>query len=114
MVFRKVSISTKIFEKTNSVVTWIAHKPVLLTKYNGDYFAMEAVCGHMGCAILNKVEGKEAVCPAHGARYDVTNGNKVSEPQIKPEAPCEYDSIGEPLKTFKVLENNGFLEVDTD
>lgn len=73
---------------------------------------MDAVCGHMGCAILDKVEDKEAICPAHKARYDITTGKKTSDAVIKPEIKCEYETIGENLKIYNVREDDGFLEVD--
>ncbi len=112
MVFKKISISIKIFEKTNSVVTWISGRPIILAKYDNNYYAMDAVCAHMGCAILDKVNGKNAICPAHGAQYDITNGRKVVDAIIKPEAPCEYDKSEIPLKTYPIRENQGFLEID--
>ncbi|KAA8923130.1 Rieske (2Fe-2S) protein [Thermoplasma sp.] len=112
MVYRKVSISTKVFESTNAIIAWVSGRPVLLSKYDGRYYAMDAVCGHMGCAILDRVEGREAVCPAHKARYDITSGKKTADAIIRPEVKCEYDNSSETLRTYPVRENNGFLEVD--
>ncbi|WP_297217949.1 Rieske (2Fe-2S) protein [Thermoplasma sp.] len=112
MAYKRVSISTKIFENTNAIVAWVSGRPVLLSRFEGKYYAMDAVCGHMGCAILDKVEGKEAVCPAHKARYDITTGKKTAEAMIRPDVKCEYDGSGETLKIYPVRENEGFLEVD--
>ncbi|MGC8505786.1 MAG: Rieske (2Fe-2S) protein [Thermoplasmata archaeon] len=112
MTYRKVSISTRIFEKTNSVIAWVSGTPVLLVRYNDKYYAMNPVCSHMGCALIDYVEGREAVCPAHGARFDVTTGDLLAEAKIKPEMKCEYSDSRNPLKTYNVRENKGFLEVD--
>ncbi len=112
MTYQKIGISIKIFESTNHYITWISSRPILVTKYDGNYYAMDAICGHMGCALLERVSGKIAECPAHGAKYDVTTGEKVGEPRVKPESGCEYEKIGTPLKTYKIRETNGFLEVD--
>ncbi len=112
MAYKRISISTKIFEKSNHFITWINQRPVLITKYEGKYYGMDAVCGHMGCALLDIVSGNVAECPAHGAKYDVTNGNRIAEPRIRPEKGCEYDNINNPLKTYAIKENEGFLEID--
>jgi len=112
MVFRRITISLKVFERTNSILTWIAGRPVLLSKYDGKYFAMDAVCAHMGCALLDRVEGNLAICPAHGAQYDITTGEKKVDAKIRPEVKCEYDSLTLPLKMYGTRENEGFLEID--
>ncbi|MGC8608904.1 MAG: Rieske (2Fe-2S) protein [Thermoplasmata archaeon] len=112
MVYKRVSISIKIFEKTTSVVTWIDGRPILIARYSGKYYGMDAVCAHMGCAILDRVEENRAICPAHGAEYDITNGKRVKDAFIRPEAVCEYDDIKAPLRTYEVKENEGFLEID--
>ncbi len=112
MAYRRVSISTKLFERTNSVMAWVSGKPVLLARYDEKYYAMDPVCSHMGCALIDRVEGREAVCPAHGARFDVTTGDLLAEAKIKPEMKCEYSESKNSLKTYNVRENNGFLEVD--
>ncbi len=112
MSYKKITISTKVFEKTDSIVTWIDKRPVLIAKYNGKYYGLDAVCAHMGCAILDTVKNGHAVCPAHGAEYDITSGEKVKDAFVRPEAPCEYDESRIPLKTYNVREKEGFLEIE--
>lgn len=112
MTYYRVGISTKLFEKTNSVIAWVAGKPVLLATYRERYYAMDPVCSHMGCALIDHVEENEAVCPAHSARFDITSGKLLVSPRIKPEIKCEYTDSNNPLKTYDVRENNGFLEID--
>jgi len=112
MTYRKISVSTKIFEKENHFIAWVNGRPILVAKYEGKYFAMDAVCAHMGCALLERVSGKVAECPAHGAKYDITSGERIAEARIRPEVPCEYDSISLPLRTYKVRESDGFLDID--
>ena len=112
-MLKKVGISGKAFERRNSLISWVDDKPILIAKYNGSYYAMHAVCAHMGCALLTEVEGKIAACPAHGARYDVTTGAMIDKPQVRPEAPCEYSDSKTPLETYKVRETSeGPLEIE--
>ncbi|MEM0134797.1 MAG: Rieske 2Fe-2S domain-containing protein [Thermoplasmatales archaeon] len=112
MTYERVGISTKIFEKTNHYITWLNSRPILVAKVEGKYYAMDAVCSHMGCALLENVSGKYAECPAHGAKYDIITGERVTEAVVRPEAKCEYDNNTVPLKTFLVKESNGFLEIE--
>lgn len=112
MTYRRIGVSVKIFERTNHFITWIAARPVLVCKYEGSYYGMDAVCSHTGCALLEIASGKYAECPAHGAKYDVTSGEMTAEARIHPEANCEYDSLKIPLKTYNVREKEGFIEVE--
>jgi len=62
-----------------------AGKEILITNYEGKYFAIDARCTHMGGKLINgKLEGKIVTCPIHGARFDVTTGVSVSGPKLGP------------------------------
>lgn len=112
-MFRRVGISTRAFETRSSLVSWVDGKPILITKHDGDYSAMNAVCAHVGCVLLTDIEDNTAICPAHGARYDVTSGSMIERPHVKPEAPCEYSESKTPLETYAVRRTpEGLLEVD--
>lgn len=112
-MLKRVGISTRAFERRNAFVSWVDGRPMLITKYNGSYYAINAVCAHMGCVLLTEAEGNIATCSAHGARYDVTTGGVIEKPQIKPDAPCEYSESKTPLETYKIRETpEGFLEVE--
>lgn len=108
----KVRIHSMVFEKRNSLLIWYNSKPLLIVKSDGKYYAMEAICAHMGCAILSEVEGTTAICPAHGAKYDVRTGELIEKPTVKPEVPCESEKLSIPLKTYSVtVSADGFLEI---
>ncbi|WP_069807542.1 Rieske (2Fe-2S) protein [Vulcanisaeta thermophila] len=112
-MWKRVTILVKVFDRRNSVITWVDNKPILIVKYGNEYYGMHAICAHMGCALLTDVEGYVATCPAHGAKYDVRTGEMIEKPQVRPEAPCEYEKLSVPLKTYKVrVTQDGFLEVD--
>ncbi len=108
-----MSILVKVFERRNSVITWVDGKPILIVKYGDNYYGMHAVCAHMGCALLTDVNGYIATCPAHLAKYDVRTGEMIEKPQVRPDTPCEYADIKTPLPTYRVrVTQDGFLEVD--
>ncbi len=112
MTFRKVSISTRVFARRSSILTWVNRRPVLVAKVGDGLYAMDAVCAHLGCAVLTEANGPQVTCPAHEAVWDIRTGALVAEPKIKPEMPCEEDAVKVPLRTYAVRERDGFLEVD--
>ncbi len=109
----KVRVHVHAFEERNSLLIWLKGRPVLVVKDGDKLYGMDAVCAHMGCAILSEVNGTTAMCPAHGAKYDVTNGKMIEKPNVKPEIPCEQEQIKLPLKTYKVtVGEDGLLDVN--
>ena len=112
MVAHRVSISTRLFERRSSVVTWVNRRPILVARVDGRIYALDAVCAHMGCALLSHTEGPAAICPAHEARYDVRTGALLEAPKVKPEIPCEEEHLSIPLRTYPVTERDGLLEID--
>ncbi|MFB6470362.1 MAG: Rieske (2Fe-2S) protein [Vulcanisaeta sp. AZ3] len=112
-MWRRINILVKVFERRNSIIAWVGGKPILIVKEDNNYYGMLAICAHMGCALLTDVNGHIATCPAHLARYDVRTGEMIEKPQVRPEAPCEYEKLSIPLPTYKVrVTQDGFLEVD--
>ena len=60
-------------------------REILLTNLDGKIYAISRRCGHMNAPLEDGVlKGKEVVCPMHGARFDVTTGQKVSDPVMAP------------------------------
>lgn len=113
MAFSPISMSTRIFERRNSIVTWWQKRPVIVVKDGPDYFAMDAVCAHMGCAVLTEAEGHLVTCPAHGAQFDVRTGALVTPARVRPEQPCSEENMTVPLRTYPIRERDGFLEMET-
>jgi len=109
----RVNILVKVFERRNSIIAWVNNKPILIVKYGDRFYGMDAVCAHMGCALLTDVNGYVATCPAHLAKYDVRTGEMIEKPSVRPDAPCEYMQVKAPLKTYRVnVTPEGFLEVE--
>ncbi|KUO92176.1 MAG: Rieske 2Fe-2S domain-containing protein [Thermocladium sp.] len=110
----KIRISTKVFDKENSIITWVNNRPVLVAKVEGRLYAMDAVCAHMGCALLTKVNGYIVTCPAHEAQYDIRTGQLIAKAKIKPDEECETEKVKLPLKTYEASEtSDGFIEINT-
>lgn len=112
MAFRKVSISTRVFSRRSSILAWVNHRPVLVAKVGDVIYAMDAVCAHLGCALLAEVDGSQVTCPAHEAIWDIRTGALVAEPKIHPEMPCEEEALRVPLRTYPAREREGFVEID--
>jgi nitrite reductase/ring-hydroxylating ferredoxin subunit len=112
MAFRRVSLSTRIFSKRNSVLTWIGRRPILIVKVGDELYAMDAVCAHVGCALLTEVQDYAVTCPAHEAVYDIRTGQLLAEAKVKPELPCEEEALHVPLRTHRAREKEGFIEID--
>ena len=58
---------------------------VALCNVDGDFHAIEDVCTHdAGPLDQGELAGKEIKCPRHGAKFDVTTGNALTLPAVKP------------------------------
>lgn len=67
----------KVFEVNDSRVA--------LCKVNGEVYAIADVCTHDGGPLgEGDLDGYEIICPRHGARFDVRNGNVLAFPAITP------------------------------
>jgi nitrite reductase/ring-hydroxylating ferredoxin subunit len=109
----KVRILAKVFEERDHILTWFKGRPVLVVKRPEGLYAIDAVCAHMGCALLTEVDGYYAVCPAHKAKYDIRTGEMVEKPVVRPEVPCEFEAIKPPLKRYKArITEDGFLDLE--
>lgn len=109
----KVRIHVHTFEGRNSILIWLKGRPVLIVKHGDRFYGMDAVCAHMGCALLTEVNGTTVTCPAHGARYDVRTGELIEKAHIRPEVMCEQENVTLPLKTYRVsVGEDGLLEVE--
>jgi Ferredoxin subunits of nitrite reductase and ring-hydroxylating dioxygenases len=108
----KIRVHVHAFEERKSMLVWLKGRPILIVKDKDKFYGMDAVCAHMGCAILSEVDGTTAICPAHGAKYNVITGEMIEKPLVKPEIQCEQEEIKIPLKTYAVnVGPDGLLEI---
>ncbi|EMR73433.1 ferredoxin subunit of nitrite reductase and ring-hydroxylating dioxygenase [Thaumarchaeota archaeon SCGC AB-539-E09] len=61
----------------------IKNKEILIVNVDGEFFAMDNRCSHMGGNLSEgTLEGDVVVCPRHGSRFNVRNGEAVKGPKI--------------------------------
>jgi nitrite reductase/ring-hydroxylating ferredoxin subunit len=57
---------------------------MLLLFRQGEVFALDDRCAHLGCALAGgKIEGYTLSCPCHEWRYDIRTGEFLDAPVIK-------------------------------
>ena len=77
-------------------------KEIVVTKLDGNYYAMDNVCTHAGADLHEgELNSNELTCPWHGAKWDIKTGNLISFPQKL-----------KPLQSHKVLIENNTLYVE--
>lgn len=63
----------------------VEERKVLLSKVEGQIYAVENVCSHDdGPLGEGTLEGHAIVCPRHGARFDIRDGSVLSMPAAFP------------------------------
>ena len=58
---------------------------IVLCNVGGSYYAIRDACTHDGGMLgLGDLEGGLIECPRHGAKFDVTTGEAVNSPAVRP------------------------------
>jgi len=74
---------------------------VLLLNHNGQIYAIEEKCTHLGCSLLKgKFLGNNFECPCHGAVFSIPLGTVVKGPASKP------------ITVYQVSVENGMIALD--
>lgn len=59
-------------------------KPILLARVGGEVYGVSNLCPHMGCTLQGGIlTGYLVMCPCHGWKFDVRNGQYQEIPQVK-------------------------------
>ncbi|MGA3061486.1 MAG: Rieske (2Fe-2S) protein [Candidatus Bathyarchaeia archaeon] len=59
-------------------------RPILLVRRGGEVFGVSNFCPHAGCSFVGGVlTGYIVMCPCHGWKFDVRNGQYQEIPQVK-------------------------------
>ena len=59
-------------------------KPILLLKVGGEVYGVSNYCPHEGCSFQNGIlTGYTLMCPCHGWKFDIRNGQYQEIPQVK-------------------------------
>jgi 3-phenylpropionate/trans-cinnamate dioxygenase ferredoxin component len=63
----------------------IGDRFVVVAQVEGEYYCLDDVCTHDGGTLGDgELEGHCLVCPRHGAKFDVRNGDAVFMPATEP------------------------------
>jgi 3-phenylpropionate/trans-cinnamate dioxygenase ferredoxin component len=63
----------------------VAGAKVNITNANGQLYAFDDTCTHMGCSLANgSLAGTTVTCACHGSQFDVTSGAVVRGPAARP------------------------------
>ncbi len=61
----------------------IKDKEILIVNVNGEFFAIDNRCSHMGGNLSEgTLENDIIICPRHGSRFNVRNGEAIMGPKI--------------------------------
>ena len=117
----------KVHEITNGKMKHVDvnGKEVLLANIDGRFYAMSDRCGHMNALLsMGNLKGNFVTCPFHGARFDVTNGKKLSEPILAPPENMEplpqtwqkfFEHVGQLMAPIKTLDQTIYeTRIDED
>lgn len=96
MALTKIATTGEFGENAMKIVM-VGKKPVIISKIDGKFYAVDAICTHM-YAYLPSGTVKNGIirCPVHGAQYDLKTGRvvgNVSE-QIKAYTGREAHDLG--------------------
>ncbi|HYL10779.1 MAG TPA: Rieske (2Fe-2S) protein [Candidatus Acidoferrales bacterium] len=65
-------------------VTYLQDQQVYIVRTGeGSFFAVSAVCTHLGCITQWKPENEQIACPCHGSKFK-TDGTKIEGPAPRP------------------------------
>lgn len=64
----------------------VAGTRVNVTSVNGQLYAIDDTCTHMGCSLAaGHLDGTTVTCACHGSQFDVTSGAVLRGPALRPE-----------------------------
>jgi len=87
MFMAKVVVGkTSDIEEGKLVHITASGKELVVTKLDGNYYAIDNICTHAGAELHEgELSNSELTCPWHGAKWDIKTGNLISFPQkLKP------------------------------
>jgi nitrite reductase/ring-hydroxylating ferredoxin subunit len=100
-------------------------KEVLIANVGGKFYAINDRCGHMNALLsMGNLTGNTVTCPFHGAKFDVTNGRKLSEPILTPSQEMEplpqtwqkfFENVGQLMAHIKTYDQIAYeTKIDGD
>lgn len=93
-------ISTCNIKPGERFVMEIEGNGIILFCVGDEYYAINHICSHEYQFLDNaELEGYQITCPAHGAKFDIRNGNALSLPAV------------EKIQSFPVRVIDGMIEI---
>ena len=85
--------------ENQTIVVEIKGKNILVTRINGEFYAVENRCTHENLALAGgQIYEGQIQCPHHGARFDIKTGKATQLPAVMD------------LKTYEVkIDNNNVM-----
>jgi len=81
----------------------VGRRMIAVAHAEGNYYAIEDICTHDGAELTGgSIEGKEIICPRHGARFCLRTGEALTPPAY------------EPVRVFETKLEGGHLWVRAD
>ncbi|MSQ61182.1 MAG: non-heme iron oxygenase ferredoxin subunit [Dehalococcoidia bacterium] len=95
-----VAATEELAEGKVMVVRPEGHR-IALCNVGGAFYAIDDVCTHDGGALdQGELDGTAIECPRHGGRFDVTTGQVLALPPVRP------------VRTYAVRVENGAIAVE--
>ncbi|MCA9127640.1 MAG: Rieske 2Fe-2S domain-containing protein [Planctomycetales bacterium] len=86
------------FPESRKLCLEIDDRFIVLVHVDGKFYCLDDVCTHDGGPLgEGELEGKCLVCPRHGAKFDVTNGEAVLMPATEATASHEVRVVGDSI-----------------
>ena len=74
----------------------VADRFVVIACIDGEYYCIDDVCTHDGGTLGDgEIDGHCLVCPRHGAKFDVRNGDAITMPATEATASHEVRIDGD-------------------
>jgi nitrite reductase/ring-hydroxylating ferredoxin subunit len=90
--------------------------PILLSNYQGKYYAVRNKCTHLGCKLSKgKLEENIITCPCHGSKFDITNGKLVEWISLWPgfiSSLTKTLGLARPLVNYQIVEKDNDLYIE--
>jgi len=64
-------------------VTYLPNQQVYIVRMEGGFYAVSAVCTHLGCITQWKPDLNQIACPCHGSKFN-PEGTKIEGPAPRP------------------------------
>ncbi len=89
----------------------VGEKQILVSNINGKFYAIDALCSHMGGDLgKGKTDGNDVICPRHHARFNIQTG-KVDK-NISGLFKTMTRKEAHDLNSYEIKESDGALSVN--